>query len=45
MLPKLEADVAELRNTISKLRIAHQDEIEGLRRTHEAEVERFVAFI
>ena len=40
MLTKLEADVAELQKTISELPIAHQDKIEGLRKTHQAEVER-----
>ena len=40
LLPKLEADVAELRKTISELHTAHQVEIEGLHKTHQAEVQR-----
>ena len=40
MVPNLEADVVELRKIISKLCTAHQDEIKGLRKTHQAEVER-----
>ena len=40
MVPKLEADVVELRKIISEFCTAHQAEIKGLCKTHQAEVER-----
>ena len=40
LLPKPEADVAELQMTISKLCTAHQAKIEGLHRIHQAKVGR-----
>ena len=39
-VPKLGADVTELRRTISELHNAHQAELEGLRNTHQAKIER-----
>ena len=39
-MPKLEAEVDELKQNISKLRNVHQAEIEGLCTAHQAEVER-----
>ena len=39
-VPKLEAEVDELKQNISKLRNVHQAELEGLCISHQAEVER-----
>ena len=39
-VPKLEVEVNELKQTISRLRNVHQAEAEGLRTAHQVEVER-----
>ena len=39
-VPKLEVEVDELKQNISKLRNGHQAEVKGLCTAHQAEVER-----
>ena len=39
-MPKLEAEVDELKQTMSRLRNVHQAEVEGFHAVHEAKVER-----